>query len=137
MRTPTGGTAKQTQKHNMLRIEVKAGSMQITVQVEADLLQSQLLETMTNNNEFDFRGWFDKEVEQLEKDPEYIAYGLMVELESTQSRKTKAYNAGYDYARGVRDESCLADQHFCLELESAWLEGYEDGLRSLNGEIRR
>lgn len=40
-----------------------------------------------SNNKFDFRGWFDKEVDQLENDPEYIAYGLMVKLAAQVKRK--------------------------------------------------
>lgn len=42
---------------------------------------------MVNKNEFDFKGWFDDEVGQLEKDPEYIAYGLMVDLAAQVARK--------------------------------------------------
>lgn len=40
-----------------------------------------------SKNKFDLKGWFDKEVEQLEDDPEYIAYGLMIELASQVKRK--------------------------------------------------
>lgn len=42
-----------------------------------------------NNSEFDFKGWFDKEVEQYENDPEYIAYGLMVDLAAQVAKKLK------------------------------------------------
>jgi hypothetical protein len=30
--------------------------------------------------EFDFKDWFDKELQGLAKDPEYITYGLAIEL---------------------------------------------------------
>ncbi len=33
------------------------------------------------SKEFDFKEWFDKEVDKLEDDPEYIAYGEKVEVE--------------------------------------------------------
>ncbi len=41
-------------------------------------------------NEFNFKGWFDKEIDQLEKDPEYIAYGLMVDLAAQVAKKLAA-----------------------------------------------
>lgn len=44
---------------------------------------------MVNKNEFNFKGWFDEEVDQLEKDPEYIAYGLMVDLAAQVAKKLK------------------------------------------------
>lgn len=42
-----------------------------------------------SKNKSDLKGWFDKEIEQLEDDPEYIAYGLMIELASQVKRKLK------------------------------------------------
>jgi predicted XRE-type DNA-binding protein len=37
--------------------------------------------------EFDFKDWFDKEVQGLAKDPEYITYGLAIELAAQIKRK--------------------------------------------------
>lgn len=45
---------------------------------------------MVKKNEFNFKGWFDEEVDQLEKDPEYIAYGLMVDLAAQVAKKLQA-----------------------------------------------
>lgn len=45
---------------------------------------------MVNKNEFNFKGWFDEEVDQLEKDPEYIAYGLMVDLAAQVAKKLQS-----------------------------------------------
>ena len=45
---------------------------------------------MVNKNEFNFKGWFDEEVDQLEKDPEYIAYGLMVDLAAQVAKKLES-----------------------------------------------
>ena len=39
------------------------------------------------NNEFDFKEWFDKEIEQYEDDPEFIAYGLMIDLAAQVAKK--------------------------------------------------
>lgn len=41
---------------------------------------------MAENN-FDFKKWFDKEVESLEQDAEYISYGLMIDLASQIASK--------------------------------------------------
>lgn len=41
-------------------------------------------------DEFDFKGWFDNEVNELENDPEYLAYGLMVDLAAQVAKKLKA-----------------------------------------------
>lgn len=40
-----------------------------------------------SNNEFNFKSWFDKEVEQYEDDPEFIAYGLMIDLAAQVAKK--------------------------------------------------
>lgn len=42
---------------------------------------------MNQSNEFDFKGWFDQEVKELEQDPEYIANGLMIELAAQVAQK--------------------------------------------------
>lgn len=42
---------------------------------------------MSQSNEFDFKGWFDQEVKELEQDPEYIANGLMIELAAQVAKK--------------------------------------------------
>ena len=40
----------------------------------------------------------------------------------------QAYNAGYDFATGKRDESNSHSKHFeTIELGDAWQKGYEDG----------
>ena len=39
------------------------------------------------DNPFDFEVWFDEEVDQLQNDPEYIAYGLMTKLAAEVARK--------------------------------------------------
>jgi transcriptional regulator with XRE-family HTH domain len=40
-----------------------------------------------SKNKSDLKNWFDKEISQLQNDPEYIAYGLMIELASQVKRK--------------------------------------------------
>jgi transcriptional regulator with XRE-family HTH domain len=40
-----------------------------------------------SKSDFDLKGWFDKEVKELESDPEYIANGLMIELAAQVKRK--------------------------------------------------
>lgn len=42
---------------------------------------------MSQYNDFDFKDWFDQEVKELEKDPEYIANGLMIEMAAQVSKK--------------------------------------------------
>ena len=44
---------------------------------------------MSRSNDFDFKGWFDQEVKELEHDPEFIANGLMIDLAAQVARKLK------------------------------------------------
>lgn len=40
---------------------------------------------MNANKKFDFKTWFENEVRELEKDPEYIAYGEEIEVKVYKS----------------------------------------------------
>ena len=53
----------------------------------------------------------------------------MIRISETHEHRLKqAYNAGYDFATGKRDESNSHSKHFeTIELGDAWQKGYEDG----------
>lgn len=53
---------------------------------------------------------------------------MNIRFESNESLKEKAYNAGYDFAKGLSDESTHSSDHFITkELSDEWCRGYEDG----------